>query len=76
MAGPAGRIPASTPAVYNTHLLSEPLFLFLSVLVAATFVEHLLRPRLPLLLASGIILGLAALTRHVYWGPRSPSWWD
>ena len=52
---------------YNTHLLSEPLFLFLSVLVAATFVEYLLRPRLPLLLASGIILGLAALTRDVIW---------
>jgi hypothetical protein len=52
---------------YNTHLLTEPLFLFLSALVAVTFVEYLMRPRLPLLLASGAALGLAALTRDVIW---------
>lgn len=53
--------------LYNNHLLTEVLFTFLITATAWCFATYLDRGRLSLLVASGIALGLAALTRDIVW---------
>jgi 4-amino-4-deoxy-L-arabinose transferase-like glycosyltransferase len=52
---------------YNIHILSEVLFTFLLTLTGYCFVVYMASGRLPFLAASGVALGLAALTRDTIW---------
>jgi hypothetical protein len=52
---------------FNNHLVAETLFIFLATLAAYAFVEYLAAPRLGVLAASGLALGLAVLTRDIVW---------
>ena len=52
---------------YNNYLLTEVLFIFTVTLTAWTFVEYLASGRLRVLIASGVALGLATLTRDIAW---------
>lgn len=53
--------------LYNNHLLTEVLFTFLLTATAYCFATYLDCGRLPLLVASGVVLGLAVLTRDIVW---------
>jgi len=52
---------------YNNHLLTEVLFTFLLTMTAYCFAAYLENSRLSLLAASGVVLGLAVLTRDIVW---------
>jgi 4-amino-4-deoxy-L-arabinose transferase-like glycosyltransferase len=52
---------------YNSHILTEVVFTFLLALTAYCFAVYLAGGRLLLLVAAGVALGLAVLTREVVW---------
>lgn len=55
----------STLVVYEHHILTEPLFIFLVLLAVFLLVAALQRRRGWLLFAAGLVAGLAALTRPI-----------